>query len=253
MVKSDCFPESLNERLLCEPRPCDNLLLPEDIQIINDDITNTISSRPDTTISKKKQEYWSWFKIVKDTETQQEDPFSSFKFTTDEERSALLEKIYKRVAEVIRESTPANKDVLSIFTSERIEKKLDTLYNNVELLKRAADEQLIENNDQKQLHINLKSLFELITIYEDHLAKRKQDSMIMKSAVDYDSGSSDEEIKLEIPPPKSPFKKLDNQRVEINSMNSSKSSVSSPTSPITKTPTATNPNPDIIRTNTFDQ
>ena len=57
---------------------------------------------------------------------------------------ALLEKIYKRVAEVIRESTPANKDVLSSFTSERIEKKLDTLYNNVELLKRAADEQLIE-------------------------------------------------------------------------------------------------------------
>jgi len=35
-------------------------------------------------------------------------------------------------------------DVLNSFSSERIEKKLDVLYSNVELLKRAADEQLIE-------------------------------------------------------------------------------------------------------------
>jgi len=45
MVKSEYFPDKLNERLLCEPRPCDNLLLPEDIQIMNDDISNTV--RPD--------------------------------------------------------------------------------------------------------------------------------------------------------------------------------------------------------------
>ncbi|ORY18915.1 DENN-domain-containing protein [Neocallimastix californiae] len=253
MVKSEYFPEVLNEGLLSEPRPCDNLLLPEDIQIMNDDIT--ITSRPDDTINKKKQEYWSWFKIVKDTEIQQEDPFSSFTFNTDEERRALLEKIYKRVAEVIRESTPANKDVLSSFTSERIEKKLDTLYNNVELLKRAADEQLIENNDQKELHINLKSLFELITIYEDHLAKRKQeqDSLIMKTAIDYDSNSSEEEIEIESI---SPLEKLDNQRVEITtSTGSSKSSVSSPV-PATenvKTPSSIFFNPFNLRTQILDQ
>jgi len=49
MVKSEYFPEVLNEGLLSEPRPCDNLLLPEDIQIMNDDIT--ITSRPDDTIN----------------------------------------------------------------------------------------------------------------------------------------------------------------------------------------------------------
>jgi len=75
----------------------------------------------------------------------------------------------------------------------------------------------------------LKSLFELITIYEDHLTKRQQDSLIMKT-VDYDDESSEEEISVEAVQSKDVFKKLDNQRVEINSLNSSKSSMNSPTS-----------------------
>jgi len=227
MVKSNCFPDTLEERLLCEPRPCDNLLLPEDIQTIND--TNEINTRTDNNITKKKQEYWSWFKIVKDTECKPPDEtFQSFKFDTEEERKDILNRVYKKVSLVIRESRPANMDVLNSFSSERIEKKLDVLYSNVELLKRAADEQLIENNDQKELHIILKSLFELITMYEDHLAKRHQDTMIMKSAVDA-GDNTDEETTVEI----NPQDIYKNQRVDINSMSSSKSSMNSPVSPDT--------------------
>jgi len=234
MVKSEYFPETLDEKLLCEPRECDNLLLPEDIQNINNNEDISLNNRPDNTINKKKQEYWSWFKIVKDTEViQPDEPFQSFKFNTEEERKKLVDKVYKSVSLVIRESTPANSGVLNSFSSERIEKKLDVLYNNVELLKRAADEQLIENNDQKELHVILKSLFELITVYEDHLAKRQQDNLIMKSVGYTDDTDSEEEVDASPVQSKDIIKNIDNQRVDITNS----STLNSPTSAsLPKTP-----------------
>jgi len=51
MVKSEYFPESLDDRLLCEPRPCDNLLLPEDIQIISNNEDISMNNRQDNTIN----------------------------------------------------------------------------------------------------------------------------------------------------------------------------------------------------------
>jgi len=61
MVKSNNFPETLQERLLCEPRPCDNLLLPEDIYTIND--TNEINTRQDNNITVNNQNIYNFIKI----------------------------------------------------------------------------------------------------------------------------------------------------------------------------------------------
>jgi len=69
-------------------------------------------------------------------------------------------------------------------------------------------------------------------MYEDHLAKRQQDTMIMKTAaVEIDDNSEEDDI-VDSPPSKNTYKY---QRAEINSLSisSSKSSMNSPISPKT--------------------
>ena len=158
-----------NTELEIAPRLIQPLLTESDQRIMQSHTNELVHRARLASNMRRKQDFSKWMREkMKFFRSEGGGHVVGIQFTEDQRRE-LLEERLEQVSSVIDRYEASH---VSSQTTAQIKEALVVLHHQNEVLVKATDEeQLVDGSDQEELQMILMRLIQVITIYEDHLAK----------------------------------------------------------------------------------